>query len=348
MAISNLLIVCGLMLVGPMVTGVIPLAVSASGDWLKWMQLLGAGVMLSCALAVVLPEGFNALHTSKHLDTSDRNGNERTEEDPLLSRVDHDHQHSSDVPHWMPGSALLAGFLMMVLFQFAHHKHKAADGGMSTTIHDPLLDCSKAPCGLSPLHAGVSSQDPDDSASSVLIALIIHSVADGLAVGIASLSKSIRLAVSIGFAMVLHKGPVAFGLTAFLFGKRESSAAVLRVGSPLVHPQMAHACSVAGAVWQRDAAIDFLLRLQDLIIFTLASPTAALVSYFVLRPFSGSASDKFVAVCVLFSAGTFIYAAAVHMLPDFSGKDHSLGDVGVLCIGAAVPCLINLVHMLDH
>eukprot|EP00892_Ulva_mutabilis_P009824 jgi/Ulvmu1/7213/UM034_0122.1 len=313
MTFPHLLIVCALMFVGPMVTGIIPLACNVAGNWLKWMELLGAGVMLSSAFAVVLPEGFAALHSTNHQDASDHNGIDRTEDDPLLGGDDHDHQHPSDVPHWLPGLALLAGFLTMMLFEFVHHghDHKPADKGMPAKVRDQLFECSKAPCGHSHFLAGASSGSQN---SSVLTALLVHAAADGLAVGIASMSTSVRLAVSIGFAMVLHKGPVAFGLSAYLIGQRESAAAAL----------------------------------MDLVMFAVTSPIAALVSYFLLRQVSGSASGTFVAVCVLFSAGTFVYAAAVHMLPDFSGKAHSLGNLGVLCLGAAVPCLINLFHIHDH
>lgn len=67
------------------------------------------------------------------------------------------------------------------------------------------------------------------SGGSVLAALLVHAAADGLAVGVASMSTSARLAVSVGFAMVLHKGPVALGLGAYLVGQNTPTVAVLRV-----------------------------------------------------------------------------------------------------------------------
>ena len=67
------------------------------------------------------------------------------------------------------------------------------------------------------------------SARSVLAAILIHTAADGLAVGVAHMSTSIRLAVAIGVAMVLHKGPVAFGLMSFLIAQGCSMAAIWQV-----------------------------------------------------------------------------------------------------------------------
>lgn len=63
----------------------------------------------------------------------------------------------------------------------------------------------------------------------MLTALLVHAAADGLAVGVASMSTSIRLAVSVGFAMVLHKGPVAFGLSSFLIGQHAAAGSVFMV-----------------------------------------------------------------------------------------------------------------------
>ena len=67
------------------------------------------------------------------------------------------------------------------------------------------------------------------SARSVMAAILIHTAADGLAVGVAHMSTSIRLAVAIGVAMVLHKGPVAFGLISFLMAQGCSTAAIWQV-----------------------------------------------------------------------------------------------------------------------
>lgn len=51
-------------------------------------------------------------------------------------------------------------------------------------------------------------------------------------------------------------------------------------------------------------------------IFAAASPIAAVVTYVALRGLLGGSGDAAVALCVLFSGGTFLYAAAVHMMPD--------------------------------
>lgn len=64
---------------------------------------------------------------------------------------------------------------------------------------------------------------------SVFLALLLHAATDGVAVGAASLSPSTRLAITLGAAMVLHKGPVAFGLSAYLLSQHVPAATVWMV-----------------------------------------------------------------------------------------------------------------------
>ena len=56
-----------------------------------------------------------------------------------------------------------------------------------------------------------------------------------------------------------------------------------------------------------------------------------------LTGLSGSAYG--VALCILFSAGTFLYAACVHLLPD--AKNFTGPKLGTLVAAAALPCVIT-------
>lgn len=94
------------------------------------------------------------------------------------------------------------------------------------SVHNTDVCLQGRGCSHKHTHGGMSS--PSDH-NSVLGALLVHAAADGLAVGVASMSTSVRLAVTIGFAMILHKGPVALGLSAYLVGQHVSATAVLRV-----------------------------------------------------------------------------------------------------------------------
>lgn len=169
----------------------------------------------------------------------------------------------------------------------------------------------------------------------------MHAATDGLAVGVASMSTSTRLAVAIGMAMVLHKGPVAFGLSAYLISQHATTAKVCMVRRPTCWTD----CKASSVVCQRSVSS---VLLQALIVFALVAPAAALFSYGTLRMMNKSSSNTFVATCVLYSAGTFVYAACDHVLPDLSGESHSWSSVTVVFLGAVIPCSLNLLDLQPH
>eukprot|EP01025_Chloroclados_australasicus_P014727 TRINITY_DN16955_c0_g1_i1.p1 TRINITY_DN16955_c0_g1~~TRINITY_DN16955_c0_g1_i1.p1 ORF type:complete len:378 (-),score=29.72 TRINITY_DN16955_c0_g1_i1:193-1326(-) len=302
---TGLLIACVLMIVGPVTVGSVPLLLRLSSGWVNLMEIIGAGFMIGSAISVVLPEGYEALldncpklqhgasddvesatpllsaelHRSRHLASSEH---------------EHDHEHGSGAPLRAPGLAVLLGVLMMMVFEWSHHRFNKLHHGKEKVDEE---------CG----HRCSSVAEHAHSAPSVLTALLIHAAADGLAVGIANVSPSVRLAVSVGAAMVLHKGPVAFGLVSYLMSQGHSTASIFR----------------------------------DLTVFAMSSPIVAVATYALLWRFTQDAgAHNTVAHCVLFSAGTFIYAACVHMMPQLSGSK-SIGprDMVVLIVGALLPAV---------
>lgn len=122
------------------------------------------------------------------------------------------------------------------------------------------------------------------------IGLIVHSIADGVALGstcYAAQGKETSLPFIIFLALLFHKCPAAIGLTTFL--RHE----MLPLSKILLH----------------------------LSAFTLTSPIAAVVSYWLFKWFDvsqeeGSATYVAVGVLLLISAGTFMYVAMIHILPE--------------------------------
>lgn len=122
------------------------------------------------------------------------------------------------------------------------------------------------------------------------LGLVVHSIADGVALGstcYASQDKDTSLPFVIFMALLLHKCPAAIGLTTFL--RHE----MVKFGTILIH----------------------------LTCFTATSPIAAVVSYWIFKAMEVSydeGSNTYVAVGVLLliSAGTFMYVAMIHILPE--------------------------------
>ena len=107
--------------------------------------------------------------------------------------------------------------------------------------------------------------------------LTIHSLADGMALGAGLAAESDRLATTLFASILTHKLPAAFGLVVF----------------------SQHAYGNGWPTW------------RNLVVFSLATPLAILVTWQVLDHLA----DRYLALVLLFSAGTFIYVATIDVLP---------------------------------
>ena len=140
--------------------------------------------------------------------------------------------------------------------------------------------------------------------SSALLGILTHSAIDGLALGAISVSDNASLELVVFLAIVLHKGPAAFGLASFLLYQGRSRAETR---------------------WH-------------LVVFSLAAPLTSILTYllFLQRELlrggsagsdgggdsssSGGVSSEWLGLCLLFSAGTFLFTIAAHILPEVSRK----------------------------
>ncbi|RTG86679.1 solute carrier family 39 (zinc transporter), member 9 [Schistosoma bovis] len=127
----------------------------------------------------------------------------------------------------------------------------------------------------------------------VTCGLVIHSLADGLAIGSAFALNQLQLELILFLAIILHKIPAAFGLSCFL----------LHEG------------------FTRDR-----IRLH-MIAFSLSSPLASFLTYFYLSLSStdtdiNTASTR-TGIALLLSGGTFLYVAATHILPELINSSNT-------------------------
>lgn len=167
----------------------------------------------------------------------------------------------------------------------------------------------------------------------------MHSIADGVALGstcYASQGKETSLPFVIFLALLFHKCPAAIGLTTFLLHETMTFTKImLHLGS-----------------------------------FTITSPISAIVSYWMFKFFDVSqeeGSNTYVAVGVLLliSAGTFMYVAMIHILPEVycntdthrphthkhtpedhvHDESHYCKEIELLamCTGLLSPLLLNLI-----
>lgn len=85
--------------------------------------------------------------------------------------------------------------------------------------------------------------------------------------------------------------------------------------------------------------------MQGLLIFSLSSSLVAILTYTLLRNLPGLTSTHSVALCVLFSGGTFLYAACMHILPHVL-NNHLMASIDMLifCCSCFIPVVMSMGH----
>ncbi|KAJ8687442.1 hypothetical protein QAD02_023236 [Eretmocerus hayati] len=162
------------------------------------------------------------------------------------------------------------------------------------------------------------------------LGLVVHAAADGVALGAAATTQQADVEAIVFLAIMLHKAPAAFGLVSFLLHENVERRRIQR------------------HLW----------------IFSLAAPSLALITYFGIGKEGKETLSNVNAtgLAMLFSAGTFLYVATVHVLPELMTRNNanysylpsdgtaapSFGlkskEIVALVIGSFLPAIITTGH----
>jgi solute carrier family 39 (zinc transporter), member 9 len=175
------------------------------------------------------------------------------------------------------------------------------------------------------------------------LGLVVHAAADGIALGAAAASTQTEVEMIVFVAIMLHKAPAAFGLVTIL----------------LHH------------------GLDKKRIRRHLIVFSMAAPLGALLTFFCIgqvldicctnysfclqllnycvNTFQESketlSSMNATGAAMLFSAGTFLYVATVHVLPELMvkasrGGSDTFNPLQLLCLvcGTVTPLMLSVHH----
>ncbi|KAG8511780.1 Zinc transporter ZIP9 [Galemys pyrenaicus] len=165
---------------------------------------------------------------------------------------------------------------------------------------------------------------PTNSKITTTLGLVVHAAADGVALGAAASTSQTSVQLIVFVAIMLHKAPAAFGLVSFLM----------------------------------HAGLERNRIRKHLLVFSLAAPVMSMVTYLGLSKSSKEALSEVNAtgVAMLFSAGTFLYVATVHVLPEVGGMGHSHKsdpaggrglsrlEVAALVLGCLIPLILSVGH----
>ncbi|KAL8589690.1 hypothetical protein ACOMHN_027198 [Nucella lapillus] len=337
------------MLIGCYLAGVIPLTISLSEEKLKLVTVLGAGLLVGTALAVIIPEGVNAMYNNG----AGHNHHHHQDESAAVKVVE---KAAAEAPAGLAAAGVgegKGGGHLGAAVGTVHepHHHDAAAQGHVEHQHDMTEEHSIIGISLvvgfifmllvdqlgGSMHSHAASGDVEIAAHgpqnrnkiTATVGLVVHAAADGVAMGAAITMSETHITMIVFLAIMLHKAPAAFGLVSFLLHENFDRARIRR----------------------------------HLLVFSVAAPLLTILTYFGLSLKSTeSLSDMHTTgIAMLFSAGTFLYVATVHVLPEISTVQtrHTMADGTVvireskgfknieliaLVAGAIVPVLLAIGH----
>jgi len=343
MGLISVVVMSALLGVAAFGIGNLPLFFTFSKSRIQYLSTLGTGLLLGASLGVVIPEGIETI-------TKDSSNGE--------------------VPTSTIALCLLAGFaFMMIVEQFlSGHDHEhghgspATDDGSLEHLYDNGISPDSslnysgdaAPKPVEVEDYDVQLEDLDRGGTEVwgegsteelkalakrkayplTLGLVIHSLADGLALGASALplsgsegtgasASSTGLSIVVFFALIIHKAPTALALSMSLLSSSLSRSECRK----------------------------------HIAFFSLSTPLGALASYGILSTVGTGGS--WTGIALLISGGTFLYVATV-LQPLSHSEDASHGSAlpsanlgektrALLVIsGMFIPFLIGIVVGHDH
>ncbi len=279
------LVTLSLMFLGAYGAACVPFSLDVQESQVSMLTSLGGGMMLSCVLAVIIPEGFHSWF-GEHGDA-------------------HDHTETDDgqLPFILTGVVMILGFLAMVFLDQVQG-HSGKGGGAC---------CGHTHTNQKKGEEEVIVSDEEEKTNhpeAAIAGLMVHCMADGLAMGSAFLSGSASMNFVLGTAMVLHKAPMAFGLSSYLISCKWN--------------------------WKKSQ--------ETILWFSAMAPLATVMTYVVFHFIPIFGGDQGVALAILFSGGTFLHAATNHILPGVIQKRMATNDILSLILGSALPVIFSLGH----
>ena len=306
-----LLILSIAMLLGSYLAGSLPLSTKLSENKIRLLNALGAGLLVGTSLMVVIPEGIETIYNSTAAPSS-------ITPNSVPGWVEYEHkgpnkrepvEEGEGGEHSVIGLALIIGFALMYIIDQVSSLHMS--NTCSATEYTELGVVGGG--SLEGEEVNENTEVQNHATVVPTVGLLVHAAADGIALGASATHPQLSFVVFM--AIMLHKAPASFALTSVLLSSGISHNAIRK----------------------------------HLLIFALAAPVGALITYFILYFFSTATTsaaslEYWTGVLLVFSGGTFLYVA-MHALQEVSHSGRKDRSHLLLVLGGMLaPILLNLTH----
>ncbi|PFH60698.1 hypothetical protein XA68_10536 [Ophiocordyceps unilateralis] len=213
----------------------------------------------------------------------------------------HEEECHAEIPSFEVGFSMILGFVLMFLIdRLPRHATDTFHSAPSTThmsLDNLSVDGAAADEEADSFLGSLTPTPRRARSLATTVGLVIHAMADGIAMGASSATSDVNLGLVIFIAIMIHKAPAAFGLTSVL----------LRLG-----------------LSKRAAR-------GHLIIFSLAAPAGAVATWLLIKllgggHLEGDGGHWWTGMLLLFSGGTFLYVAMHAMQEDGASHHHDHGS----------------------
>ncbi|KAG8873927.1 hypothetical protein FRB97_006350 [Tulasnella sp. 331] len=291
------------------------------------MSALGTGLLLGAAMGVIIPEGVEAIYDS--MPNAHAHGSES-------KSATHSDSYASN-PSFIIACSLLVGFTVMFSMEqmvtpalSSRSSHANKYELAPTTAGSPTSEFE-----LGGAHAASQTKEGSGKDPRMLtLGLVIHSFADGMALGAANALDRSSQAVEAGENPIDSGGLSLVVFIAIAVHKGWGFLGAEQVNPGLLTP---FPCPFPTAAPTALALTTTLLTQlpvrqikQHLLAFCLASPLAAILTYLFLAFVGGSEHlQGYTGIALMFSGGTFLYVATVlsslpaHSHGESSPLDHT-------------------------
>lgn len=315
-SLFSIIVMSAAMFAGGYLAGLLPLFYTLSEDKILKVSFFGAGLLVGSALAVIIPEGIGTIHEAtnqqrslqphSHLNAhshavSGGKSAAALDTEKLKAEVggivDHKHhshtageekpEHEDHAGHQVVGLVLVVGFAFMLLIDQL--------GGPGGHSHGGSAGASTGPLSGSASTSQLSTAFRRSRSFTATLGLILHALADGIALGAAACTGQSHIQAVVFIAIMLHKAPNGFGLVSYLLHEGLETRRIKR----------------------------------HLLFFSCSAPSGAMLTFFFLKSIQHlerrsltSEQDPtdntayLTGLAMLFSAGTFLYAALHTLILD--------------------------------